>query len=92
MEEGLMDNIRKNWVLIAAFFFVSAAWGQVQVKITDLDTAVKSNAVVHQQVVDLKIQNARIEEQLKTVKESQRTQEDLLRSISSDIRRSQKPK
>lgn len=85
MEDKFLESLRKNWIFIVAFFFMSAAWGQAQYKIQNLEQAVKSNAEVQTQVIDLKVQNARVEEQLKTVKESQKTQEQLLREIASNV-------
>lgn len=86
MEDNkFLDSLRKNWIFIVAFFFISAAWGQAQYKIQNLEQAVKFTAEVQSQAVDLKVQNARVEEQLKTVKESQKTQEQLLREIASNV-------
>lgn len=76
-----MNWLRTNWTILAALAAMSAAWGQQQVKVQNLEQAViqqtenaREQKVIREQVI-------RQDEQLKAIKESQKTQEQLLREL-----------
>lgn len=80
-------TLNEGWKFLATvvtvLFLGGAAWGQSQLKIQSLEEAVKSNATTVKEVQELKIQNARIEEQVKTLKENQLSRQDLAELLNA---------
>ena len=60
--EKFLTYIKTYWFLIVAFFTMSVAWGQSQLKIQTLEEAVKQTATTQQQVQTLKEQVVRTKE------------------------------
>lgn len=76
-----MNWLKSNWFLVVAFAAVTTAWGQQQQKITTIEQTLVVNASLSEKIVDIKLQAARQDEQLKTIKESQLNTEKLLRDL-----------
>lgn len=73
--------LKNYWFLIIALATLSAAWGESQIKILDLETAVKQNATTQSEVSDLKAKTAVINERTKSIKETVERQERLLEKL-----------
>ena len=76
-----MDWIKSNWVLITALATMSAAWGQQQMKVENLEQAVIQQAANAKKLEDVREQSIRQDEKLKAIEKSQQTQEQLMRDI-----------
>lgn len=79
--EKFLTYLKTYWFLIVAFFTMSVAWGQSQLKIQTLEEAVKETATTQQQVQALKEQVARTDERTQLMLDSQIRQERLIENI-----------
>lgn len=76
-----LDVITKNWVWITALFITGGAWGQAQVKIQNLEDAVKLQAESQAQIQIVKEQAARLEERTVQIQSSQQRIETMMFEI-----------
>jgi hypothetical protein len=74
----MIEWIKHNWALVTTLLAVGTAYGQQQAKIQTLEDAVKQNAVVQQEIKDIKIQSAVYDERTKSIIESQQRQERMI--------------
>ncbi len=50
----MLEWIKQHWVIFTALFFVGTAWGQQQVKLTNLEQAVKKQAETNEKLDKIK--------------------------------------
>jgi hypothetical protein len=76
-----MNWVKANWALIVAFFTMSVAWGQNQLKVEKLEDAIVQQAVINKALNETREQVIRQDERLKSIDKSQQNQEQLLREL-----------
>ena len=76
-----MNWIKTNWTILAALAAMSAAWGEQTVRVRTVEEAIVQQAEANREQKVLREQVIRQDEQLKAIKESQKTQEQLLRDL-----------
>lgn len=77
----MVEWLQKHWFLIVALSSMSAAWGQAQYKIQSLEEAVKSNAEVKKEIVQIRSQSDRVDERTQAILASQARQERLIEML-----------
>jgi urocanate hydratase len=77
----MVEWLQKHWFLIVALSSMSAAWGQAQYKIQSLEEAVKSNAEVKKEIVQIRSQSDRVDERTQSIQASQARQERLIEML-----------
>lgn len=76
-----MNWIKTNWTILAALAAMSAAWGEQTVRVRTVEDAIVQQAEANREQKAMREQVIRQDEQLKAIKESQKTQEQLLRDL-----------
>ena len=76
-----MNWIKTNWTILAALAAMSAAWGEQTVRVRTVEEAIVQQAEANREQKVMREQVIRQDEQLKAIKESQKTQEQLLRYL-----------
>lgn len=76
-----MNWIKTNWTILAALAAMSAAWGEQTVRVRTVEEAIVQQAEANREQKVMREQVIRQDEQLKAIKESQKTQEQLLRDL-----------
>lgn len=83
----MIEWLKQNWFLITAFFTAAAAWGGQQIKVQNLEDAVKQNVVTQQKIEDLNTKVAKQDERSERMLEMQQQQQRLLELILQEQRR-----
>ena len=76
-----MNWIKTNWTILAALVTMSAAWGDQVRRVNNVEEAIVQQAENNRELKVTREQVIRQDEQLKAIKESQKTQEQLLRDL-----------
>ena len=76
-----MNWIKTNWTILAALAAMSAAWGEQTIRVRSVEEAIVQQAEANREQKVMREQVIRQDEQLKAIKESQKTQEQLLRDL-----------
>lgn len=76
-----MNWIKTNWTILAALAAMSAAWGEQTVRVRTVEEAIVQQAEANREQKVMREQVIRQDEQLKAIKESQKTTEQLMRDI-----------
>ena len=76
-----MNWIKTNWTILAALAAMSAAWGEQTIRVQGMERSIEQQAAENKEQRIVREQVIRQDEQLKAIKESQRTQEQLLREL-----------
>jgi ATPase subunit of ABC transporter with duplicated ATPase domains len=73
--------IKTNWTILAALAAMSAAWGDQVRRVNNVEEAIVAQTENNRDLKATREQVIRQDEQLKAIKESQKTQEQLLRDL-----------
>ncbi len=76
-----MNWVKTNWTILAALLTIGIAWGDQTQRVNTVEKALIEQAEANKEQKVMREQVIRQDEQLKAIKESQRTQESLLRDI-----------
>lgn len=76
-----MNWIKTNWTILAALAAMSAAWGDQVRRVNNVEEAIVAQTENNRDLKATREQVIRQDEQLKAIKESQKTQEQLLRDL-----------
>jgi len=73
--------IKTNWTILAALVTMGVAWGEQTVRVHSVEDAIVAQAENNRDLKATREQVIRQDEQLKAIKESQKTTEQLMRDI-----------
>ena len=76
-----MNWVKTNWTILAALLTIGIAWGDQTQRVNTVEKAIIEQAEANREQKSMREQVIRQDEQLKAIKESQRTQESLLREL-----------
>ena len=76
-----MNWIKTNWTILAALVTMGAAWGDQVRRVNNVEDAIIAQTENNRELKQTREQVIRQDEQLKAIKESQKTQEQLLRDL-----------
>lgn len=76
-----MNWVKTNWTILAALLTIGIAWGDQTQRVNTVEKALIEQAEANREQKAMREQVIRQDEQLKAIKESQRTQEQLLREL-----------
>ncbi len=76
-----MNWIKTNWTILAALVTMGVAWGEQTVRVRSVEDAIVAQAENNRDLKATREQVIRQDEQLKAIKESQKTTEQLMRDI-----------
>lgn len=76
-----MNWIKTNWTILAALVTMSVAWGDQVRRVNNVEDAIVAQTENNRELKQTREQVIRQDEQLKAIKESQKTQEQLLRDL-----------
>lgn len=79
--KAVLDWLKVHWALLSFLVAVSTAWADQRNEINNLKDAVVQQTDNAKKLDEVRLQSARQDEQLKAIKDSQRTQEQLLRDL-----------
>lgn len=76
-----MNWVKTNWTILAALLTIGIAWGDQTQRVNTVEKALIEQAEANKEQKAMREQVIRQDEQLKAIKESQKTQEQLLRDL-----------
>ena len=76
-----MNWVKTNWTILAALLTIGIAWGDQTRRVNTVEDAIVQQAEANKEQKAMREQVIRQDEQLKAIKESQKTQEQLLRDL-----------
>ena len=76
-----MNWVKTNWTILAALLTIGIAWGDQTQRVNTVEKALIEQAEANREQKAMREQVIRQDEQLKAIKESQKTQEQLLRDL-----------
>ena len=76
-----MNWIKTNWTILAALVTMGAAWGDQVRRVNNVEDAIIAQTENNRELKQTREQVIRQDEQLKAIKESQKTTEQLMRDI-----------
>lgn len=76
-----MNWIKTNWTILAALVTMGVAWGEQTIRVRSVEEAIVQQAENNRDLKATREQVIRQDEQLKAIKESQKTTEQLMRDI-----------
>ena len=76
-----MNWIKTNWTILAALVTIGVAWGDQTQRVNTVEKALIEQAEANREQKAMREQVIRQDEQLKAIKESQKTTEQLMRDI-----------
>ena len=76
-----MNWVKTNWTILAALLTIGIAWGDQTQRVNTVEKALIEQAEANKEQKAMREQVIRQDEQLKAIKESQKTQEQLMRDI-----------
>lgn len=76
-----MNWIKTNWTILAALVTIGVAWGDQTQRVNTVEKALIEQAEANREQKSMREQVIRQDEQLKAIKESQKTTEQLMRDI-----------
>lgn len=88
--EDIVDWFKRHWFLLGAVLAVGIAWGETVNKVHTLEDAIKSNAEVSKEVVELKSGQSRLDERTQNMQKDQAEQRQILLEILNSQRRLEK--
>ena len=83
---NFIEQLSKTWFIILALVGMSVAWGQQQMKIQNLEEAVKHAVLIQKEVSEIKMQSIRQEERALQMIENQAQQQRLLELLLANQR------
>lgn len=81
MDNAILEWLKKHWFIFTVLFAGGTAWGQAQIKISNLEDAVRKNAETQVKVEELQKQSSKIEERTVQMQIQQMKMEQLLLDI-----------
>jgi hypothetical protein len=82
----MLEFLKKYWFLITSVITVSAAWGGQQIKINNIEEAVKVQAQNQAAITELKEKSARQDERTQRMLDNQAQQQRLLEILIQEQR------
>ena len=76
-----MNWVKTNWTILASLLTIGIAWGDQTRRVNTVEDAIVQQAEANKEQKAMREQVIRQDEQLKAIKESQKTQEQLLRDL-----------
>jgi len=80
-KDAVVTWLSKYWFIFAFLVASGMAWSETTTKVSTLEDAVKSQATVQQEIVQLKQGQATLDERTKLMLEQQKETQDLVRQL-----------
>lgn len=81
-----LDWLKSYWFIFAFLVATGGAWAGTQVKIQNLEDAVKANAESQKTVVELQVTQSKLDERTKLMLDEQKETQELLKELIKEQR------